>query len=262
MKPNPANGLANWWREGSFPLTKAIIALNLLTLTLFTFRVLNPGQVMFIAPLSLRLPWSFLTYPLVSTEIIWMLFYGLWLFSIGAAIERGWGTKVFAVFFVIMTLVEAGSLMLASALTGEIVAAPNWLPLAVLSFAFYMLNPNEPMNVWGVVQTQAKWLALVDVLIIFFVNAQSHPLAGFLALSGCALSLWWVRTRAWRDMAMYSSFPAATRAFNAKAKRKARNRRDDDFSIRDLNPFERIARARRRKQFARLIEEDEESKSK
>ncbi len=41
----------------------------------------------------------------------------------------------------------------------------------------------------------------------------------------------------------------------AKAARKSRPH-DDKFSMRDLNPFERIARARRKKQFERLMKDD------
>ncbi|HEX8236004.1 MAG TPA: site-2 protease family protein [Abditibacteriaceae bacterium] len=39
--------------------------------------------------------------------------------------------------------------------------------------------------------------------------------------------------------------------------KKKKVRRDDDFSWRDLNPFERVKRARRKKQFQRLFEDDD-----
>jgi Zn-dependent protease len=41
-----------------------------------------------------------------------------------------------------------------------------------------------------------------------------------------------------------------------KRQSRPKGRHDDDFSWRDLNPFERIARARRKKQFERLFEDE------
>lgn len=41
-----------------------------------------------------------------------------------------------------------------------------------------------------------------------------------------------------------------------RVRQAPRRKHDDDFSWRDLNPFERIARARRKKQFERLFEDD------
>ena len=43
---------------------------------------------------------------------------------------------------------------------------------------------------------------------------------------------------------------------NAPHRRGAARPKDDKFSLRDLNPLERIARARRRKQFERLMKDD------
>lgn len=53
-----------------------------------------------------------------------------------------------------------------------------------------------------------------------------------------------------------SRFDAPSRSTPRAAGRKAARPKDDKFSVRDLNPFERIARARRKKQFERLMKDD------
>jgi membrane associated rhomboid family serine protease len=252
MQPNPWNRARDAWEQGDFPLTKVIIALNFLSLVLVTFRVPVVDHLVFIAPQSLREPWTLLTYPLVSGDIIWMLFYGLMLYSIGGSLERSWGTKFYAIYFASMSVICAIGVTAAAIILDQPAAPANWLPLATLAFTYYMLDPNQPVSVWGVLQTQAKWMALVDVLIIFFIHARMHPLVGFCALLGCVASYAWIRTRAWRDIHQYSSMPMR----HTQVKKK-KVRRDDDFSWRDLNPLERIARARRKKQFQRLFEDED-----
>ncbi len=250
--------LRYWWVEGSYPLTKVIILINVLTLIVGVFVPIAPWLT-FSAPFSWRLPWTALTYPLYSADPFGLLFYGLWLYFVGGSLERSWGTRFFATYFFLMAIITALGITLGAFVLKGAFPVFNTMPLAALTVAWCMLNPDLEIRLWGIIPILAKWLAVGEVLIILFTYGRIHPLAGVFALSGCAASYWWVRTRAWRDVALYSSMPVTPRAPEAK---KKRNRRDDDFSIRDLNPFERIARARRRKQFARLIEEDEESKSK
>ena len=251
--------LRYWWVEGSYPLTKVIILVNVLTLIVGAFVSIAPWLT-FAAPDSWRVPWTALTYPLYSADPIGLLFYGLWLYFVGGSLERSWGTRFFAIYFGLMSVITALGLTACTLLIKTPIFVSNWMPIAALTVAWCMLNPNEEIRIWGIIPILAKWLAVGECLIILFTYGRIHPLAGIFALNGCAASYWWVRTRAWRDVALYSSMPTTPRPI--KAKKPKRNRRDDDFSIRDLNPLERMKRARRRKQFARLIDEDEESKSK
>jgi hypothetical protein len=75
---------------------------------------------------------------------------------------------------------------------------------------------------------------------------------GICALAGCAASYLWVSNRGWSNVTHWTIRRPLPRSTQAKPKRK----HDDDFSWRDLNPFERIARARRKKQFERLFEDE------
>lgn len=56
--------------------------------------------------------------------------------------------------------------------------------------------------------------------------------------------------------ATYETARYATPRRSASTPRKKTRPRDDKFSLRDLNPLERIARARRKKQFERLMKDD------
>ncbi len=248
-----------WWVEGSYPLTKVIILVNVLTLIVGAF-VPIARYLVFAAPYSWRMPWTALTYPLYSSDPIGLLFYGLFLWFIGSSLERSWGTRFFAIYFFLMGVITAVGLTLCSFIIKTPLPVSNTMPLAALFIAWCMLNPDLEVRWMGLIPILAKWMAVGEVLFILFSYGRIHPLAGVFALSGCAASYWWVRTRAWRDIALYSSIPYTPRPI--KAKKPKRNRRDDDFSWRDLNPFEKMARARRKKQFERLMREDEEKKAK
>jgi len=252
--------LRYWWTEGDYPLTKWLIVINIVTLVVGAF--LPIAQFLaFSAPNSWMLPWTALTYPLYSSDPIGLIFYGLYLWFIGSSLERSWGTRFFAMYFALMSVITAVGLTMCAFIIKAQIPVHNTLPITAMAVAWCMLNPDLEIRLYGIIPILAKWLAVGIVLILLFTYGRQHPLAGIFALSGCAASYYWVRTRAWRDISLYSSMPNySSRA--PKPKRKKRNRRDDDFSIRDLNPLEKIARARRRKQFERLMKDDEESKIK
>ena len=249
--------LRYWWSEGDYPLTKWLIVLNIVTLIGSAFFPVAQFLA-FSAPNSWIFPWTALTYPLYSSDPIGLLFYGLWLWFVGSSLERSWSTRFFAIYFALLSVITAVGLTVCSFIINSQIPVSNWMPIAALTVAWCMLNPDLEIRLYGIIPILAKYLAVGQCLIILFTYGRQHPLAGLFALSGCAASYWWVRSRAWRDISLYSSMPTySTRA--PKAKQPKRNRRDDDFSLRDLNPLEKMARARRKKQFERLMDDDESS---
>jgi len=245
------NKILDWFYEGDYPLTKAIIVANIATLIAGMSRAPVAQWLGFFAPDSLRMPWTLVTYPLVSLDPIGLIFYGLMLWWICGSLERSWGTRTYAVFFATISAISALGISAGAAIlkTSSIPVSSN-LALGAMVVAWCMLSPNQEIRLYGIIPVLAKWLALGTALIVFFTHFAIHPLMGFFALSGCAASLWWVRNRGWRE-----AFTHAYRAPQAPKPRRAR--RDDDFSVKDLNPFERIARARRKKKFQRLFEDDD-----
>ena len=244
------------WKEGDYPMTKWLIVINVATFLAYAFKAPVLEWLAFFAPFSLARPWTMVTYPLVSVDPISLLFYGLMMWWVGGSLERSWGTRFFAIFFGLMAVITALGLTAAAFLTSDTIRLDNWLPLSALIVAWCMLNPDQEIRLWGIIPILAKWLALGIVLLIFFNYSRLgagnfNPLVGICALSGCAAAYAWVRTRAWHDIHLYSSMPVHNRQ-----PKKKRARLDDDFSWRDLNPLERMARARRKKQFERLFDED------
>lgn len=246
-----------FWHENNAPLTKVIILINFVTMALVTFRVPIAQLLYFSAPESLFRPWTLLTYPLLSMGIIGMLLHGLWLFFVGGSLERSWGTRFYAKFFAAMTLIGALSITLGAFVLRIPVWAENWLPVAALTITFCTLNPSMQINLWCVIPVQARWLAIGEALIVFFLYAQQHanPLIGFFALVPCALAYLWTRSNSWGGVRLYAATRISPRP--ARPRQSSPPPRDDvSLKRRSLNPFEWYARQRRKKQFERLMKDD------
>jgi membrane associated rhomboid family serine protease len=248
-----SNKIVNWFYEGGYPLTKALIVASILTIIVTSLSPMAMGLLAFNAPQSLSVPWTLLTYPLVTFDPIGLIFYGLMLWWVGSSLERSWGTRTFAIFFAALSVLSALGIALGTIVLGVgSVQVYYYLPLSALVVAWCALNPELEIRIYGIIPVLAKWVGVGTVLITFFTYARIHPLMGFFAIIGCAAAYYWIRMRGWRD-----SFSYAYRAPRPSTPKPKRAPRDDAFSIKDLNPFERIARARRKKQFQRLFEDDE-----
>src|ERR1017187_2359277 len=125
---------------GGYPLTKLIIAINLVTMVLLTFGAPIGPWLAFVAPDSWVRPWTLLTYPLLSTDIIALLFNALLLYMFGGSLERGWGTRFYGIFFLIVTVVSALSIGLGSAVLHVAERAENWLPIAAVTITWCVQN--------------------------------------------------------------------------------------------------------------------------
>jgi membrane associated rhomboid family serine protease len=246
------NKFLDWLHADNYPLTRGVIVLTvLLSLAMWLDAPLG-AWLGFVAPQSLAQPWTLLTYPLLAGDPIGLLFYCLLLWWFASSLERAWGTRTFAIFFGAMSVISALSLSLGVWLLklGAIGVFYS-LPLAALTVAWCALNPNETIRIYGIIPVLAKWVGVGTALIVFFGHAGIHLLLGFFALASCAASFYWIRARGWRN-----SFNYAYRAPQPKPAKKKRGPHDDDFSIKDLNPLERWKRARRKKQFQRLFEDE------
>lgn len=252
------------WSESNAPLTLALIVITSVICLLSFFGAPQiAGALSFIPPDDLRQPWRLLTYPLSTVEPIGMLFYGLLLWWVGASLERSWGTKFYAAFFASMTVITAVGVTLGSLLLHIPVAVGYYLPMSALFFAWCCLNPGQEVRVWGIIPVLAKWMAVAEVLIIFFSYGRPNPLMGVFALTGCGAAFAWVKMRAWDGVDLYQTTPR--RWDSNPAPRRPRLRvvpqrepkpKDDRFTMRDLNPLEWMAKRRRRKQFEKLMNDD------
>ena len=78
---------------------------------------------------------------------------------------------------------------------------------------------------------------------------------GFMTCRNTLENLPAVAQHAYEENDRYQAYAPRPKQPRTKQTTKKRHH-DDAFSWRDLNPFERIARARRKKQFERLFEDD------
>jgi membrane associated rhomboid family serine protease len=133
-----------------------------------------------------------MTYPLVTYGPFSLLFAGYWLWVVGGSLERAWSTRRFLQFFFSITLLESLSLWLGSLLLTNLGAFSGvalnglWLPLAALTVAWCLLNPDQIVLFGFILPIQSRHLMWATFVITYFGFAyyQNAPWLGFFALAG------------------------------------------------------------------------------
>lgn len=190
-----------WLLADRIPLTKLLIIINIFTFLVFALvrvRAVEVGllMLMFDPQAAIGRPWTFFTYPLVAQGfgVISMLFAGYWLWVAGGSLERSWGTRTFGIYFFGMSAITALSLFVGYIITSyPISLAGLWLPIAGVTVAFAMLNPEQQILFFFIIPLKLKYLALLDVVLVLISYSQGSILMGIFALAGCAVSYWYVR---------------------------------------------------------------------
>ncbi len=80
----------------------------------------------------------------------------------------------------------------------NIPAAGLWLPIAGITVAFGMLNPEQQILFFFIIPMKLKYLALLDAVIGPVQLGQYSPIVGVFALAGCAYSYWYMRPGRYR----------------------------------------------------------------
>ena len=194
--------------------------------------------------------------------IFGLLFYGIWIYFIGSALERAWGTVNYAVFFIAVTFVAGICLEMGGLLTQSHFLVDNWLPMAGVTLAFCLLMPYETIILF-IFPVQARVLGWIEMAIVFFTYASKSPLLGFFALAGCGVAWLWI-DRGIATKSTFSSFrlrPVRPRAVKTRTARVGNvhqfEARDERSWRQKINPLEWWKRYQRRKQFERLMRGDE-----
>lgn len=241
------------WRNSGCPLVIGLIVAKFLLMLLAVFRVPLAYNLTFTAPQDWNQPWRVLTYPFTSFDFSEVLFSGITLFFFGGSLERSWGTKTFTVFLAAISVITALGITLGVWLAKiPLFPVQSWIIVAALVVAWAAINPFEKILLYFI-PVEGRWIAVIDVLFVFFSHVRVSPILGFCSLAGCAAAHLWMQNRSWGNVTHWT-----IRRPSMPSKRPARPQKhhDDDFSWRDLNPLERIARAKRKKQFERLFEDD------
>ncbi len=187
--------LEYWVLRGGMPITKLIIAANVITFFIFAFwmpEVLKQFLIFNTKSIS-GYPWTVFTYPLAGyMSPFSLLFACYWLWIAGGSLERSWSSRTFGIFFFVISAITALGIYLASLIIG----APQilvglWLPLAAVTIAFAMLNPEQIILFFFVIPMKLKYLALIDVIFVVLSYIRISPLLAVFALAGCAVSYWY-----------------------------------------------------------------------
>jgi len=238
---------SHWFFSDRIPVTKSVIVCNAITFLLITFGGSSLVELLGYSTNTLLLkPWTAFTYPLIGTQdVISLLFASYWMWVAGGSLERSWSSRVFGVYFFLMSAITALGLYLGQLITGIPTSyAGLWLPLAGTTIAFAMLNPEQQILFFFIIPMKLKYLALLDVVLVLVSFARPNPLLGVFALSGCAVSYWYVRYRS------NISFSTPRRQSQGNILRVYSRR---GFWSK-LNPFRAIRESRERKRLRDLFE--------
>jgi hypothetical protein len=188
---------ANYWLfSDRIPVTKSVIVTGVLTFLVFVFTGGGLAKLLSFSSVGVfTAPWTLATYPLQGTfEPVALLFSSYWMWVACGTLERSWGSRVFGIYFFVMSAITAVGLLVATTVAGVPThAAGLWLPLAGATIAFAMQNPEQQILFFFIIPMKLKYLALLDVLLVMVSFARPNPLVGVFALAGCAVSYWYVR---------------------------------------------------------------------
>lgn len=190
--------IAYWLFKDRIPVVKLLIVVNILTFLLDA--LLHIGQLLhylaFTTVEVISMPWTLFTYPLLGAGagVISLLFSAYWLWWAGGSLERSWGSRTFALYFFLTSAATALALFVGTLLTHIPVSLIGlWLPIAGVTVAFAMINPEQQILFFFIIPLKLKYLALIDAVIVLVSYGSMNPLLGLLALTGCAISYRYVR---------------------------------------------------------------------
>ena len=266
MQSNSWGNTQQRWTTSGFPFTIFVMACMFLSAILLTISPAIYQKLMFVAPETAFKPWTFFTYPLLSSAQpnVFNLLFDLGLtYLFCSSLERMWGSKTFAIFFFAMSLVSGLALWAGSLLIKVPLFADNLLPVASAAVVWAFINSEEQMNLFFI-PIRGIYFGAIAVLYILFNYAQS---AGWdavpFALVGCLAAYGWLKfglaykIQNWGDGLLPMSRPVRRSSPRPKLRLVPDNKPlDDKFTLSNLNPFRVWKRRQERRKFEKLMGDD------
>lgn len=136
--------------------------------------------------------WRIVTYAVVETSIVTVLFDLLLTWSFGSEIEPRWGSRRFALFLLSATAFAGGLGLLVG---GGVGLTPT---LLALIFAWMLEGPSQRLSFFGVLpMTRLGFAVLALVLVVFSELQASRSLARLVFVLG-GLPMAWLFVRGFR----------------------------------------------------------------
>ncbi|MBX3120390.1 MAG: rhomboid family intramembrane serine protease [Fimbriimonadaceae bacterium] len=126
-------------------------------------------------------PWSLLSYPFAANEIFSVLFAALWLWGIGASVEREMGSVRFGISWAAFSVLSALCLFVGARIVGvDAPLAGAWVALGAVTVIWGTRNPDAPLTLLFVLPLTGRWIAWLAGVFAFF--STDAKLALFAAL--------------------------------------------------------------------------------
>ncbi len=269
MQSNSWGNAQQRWTASGFPVTIGLVVLTFLTALLAVFAPRFYQSLMFSAPESLARPWTILTYTFLGTPSIFVIFDIGLIYWFGSSLERAWGTKAFALFWVSISVISALSLCVGASVLNQPLFALPILPLAGAAVVWAFLNADEQMSFFFL-PMKGIYFAGIAVLYILFNYAGQGIASIPFALVGCLAAFGWLKygityqIQSWGDGLIPMSRPAPRpdgSRTNARPRLKLvpdQNKPlDDRFTLNNLNPLRWWKRREERRKFEKLMGGDD-----
>ncbi len=276
MQSNPWGNTQQRWTASGFPFTIFMMAATFLTAILSTIPAAAPllSNFFFVGPTDLARPWKMLLYPLMGTPDIFALLFDLGMtYLFCSSLERSWGTKAFALFYVTISIISALSISVGGAVLGGPIFADNLFVVAGAAVVWGFLNAEQQMSLFFL-PMRGIHFAGIAILYIFFVYARSAGWGAVpFAMVGPLAAFGWLKygityqIQSWGDGLIPMSRP--TPRTNNRTNNRAGNRPrlklvpdknkplDDRFTLSNLNPLRWWQRREERRKFEKLMGGDD-----
>lgn len=149
-------------------------------------------------------PWTLLTWPLVGTGFVGLIFGTMWAVMTCSSLERAWGSKRYLLFLLASTLITGLSVALGALALGigPFFMGGLWAALAAPTVAWCVINRRETITLNFIFPVPAPVLMWITMALLWFSvsSVAKHPLLGLFSLAGCGFAYWYViRGREWID---------------------------------------------------------------
>ena len=204
MYDRGGSGNRDWRRlfgVSGTPFTFGLMAAH--TILFFLLLLTPPGLKDLLAFQTDAFParfWTLFTWPLVGAGDPLSLIFALgWTYLFAGSMERSWGTRGFASFFVAVNVLTALIVWLGSLVFGHGILSGLWVATAPAVVAWSVVNAREVVSFFFLPIPGPFW-GLIGAAIAFFYGgaAQGKPLLGLLATAGCAAAYWYARDGRYR----------------------------------------------------------------
>jgi membrane associated rhomboid family serine protease len=244
----------SYFRRSQMPATLTIIAINAVLFLFYFFdRFVSLFFTFIVPPFNILDVWTLFAYPLLTPNFFRVVFGCLWLVWVGGSLERSWGTFRYTIFFFALTAISGLGLFVGSLiLHSEAVIVGLWIPVTSMTVAWATINPLLTVMIYGLIPVQARWIAIFEVGVIYFVYYDGAPLLGLFALLGPLAAYVIVKMGLMTGITMRMPRGPDLRIVGGGA---GYGRPLDDAGIgMSLNPLNRIRSWQQRRRLAKLLQ--------